>query len=88
MEDNGGLAETGVVYVPKPCRETPGCRVHIAFHGCAQNRETVGDAFISELGFARWADTNRLIIFSRKSPPRRSIHKAAGIGGDIRDRDI
>lgn len=57
-----GLAETGVVYVPKPCRETPGCRVHIAFHGCAQNCETVGDAFIRELGFARWADTNRLII--------------------------
>jgi poly(3-hydroxybutyrate) depolymerase len=61
-EDNGGLAETGVVYVPKACRDTPGCRVHIAFHGCSQNRETVGDAFIRESGFARWADTNRLII--------------------------
>jgi poly(3-hydroxybutyrate) depolymerase len=51
-----------VVYIPKTCRETPGCRVHIAFHGCSQNRETVGDAFIKESGFARWADTNRLII--------------------------
>ena len=61
-EDNDGLAETGVVYIPKACRETPGCRVHIAFHGCSQNRETVGDAFIKESGFARWADTNRLII--------------------------
>jgi hypothetical protein len=61
-EGTGGLAETGVVYVPKSCRETPGCRVHIAFHGCAQNRETVGDAFIKESGFARWADTNRLIV--------------------------
>jgi hypothetical protein len=59
---NDDLAETGVVYVPKSCRETRGCRVHIAFHGCAQNRETVGDAFIKESGFARWADTNRLII--------------------------
>jgi poly(3-hydroxybutyrate) depolymerase len=36
--------------------------VDIAFHGCSQNRETVGDAFIKESGFARWADTNRLII--------------------------
>jgi poly(3-hydroxybutyrate) depolymerase len=61
-EDNGGLAETGVVYIPKTCRDTPGCRVHIAFHGCSQNRETVGDAFIKESGFAQWADTNRLII--------------------------
>jgi hypothetical protein len=61
-EGNAGLAETGVVYVPKACRETPGCRVHIAFHGCAQNREAVGDVFIKESGFARWADTNRLIV--------------------------
>lgn len=61
-DTSSGLAETGVVYVPKSCRETPGCRVHIAFHGCAQNRETVGDTFIKESGFARWADTNRLIV--------------------------
>ncbi len=61
-EGSDGLAETGVVYVPKACRENPGCRVHIAFHGCAQNRETVGDVFIKESGFARWADTNRFII--------------------------
>lgn len=61
-DTDSGLAETGVVYIPKSCRETPGCRVHIAFHGCAQNRETVGDAFIKESGFARWADTNRLIV--------------------------
>jgi poly(3-hydroxybutyrate) depolymerase len=57
-----GLAETGVVYVPKSCREKTGCRVHVAFHGCAQNRETVGNAFITESGFARWADTNHLIV--------------------------
>lgn len=61
-DDSAELAETGVVYVPKSCAETAGCRVHIAFHGCAQNREAVGDTFIKESGFARWADTNRLIV--------------------------
>ena len=61
-EDSGGLAETGVVYIPKACRQGTGCRVHIAFHGCAQNREKVGDTFIRESGFARWADSNRLIV--------------------------
>ena len=40
----------------------PGCRLHIALHGCEQARETVGDAFIKESGFARYADTNRLVI--------------------------
>lgn len=57
-----GLADTGIVYVPKHCETTPGCRIHIAFHGCAQNRELVGNAFINETGFSRWADTNNLII--------------------------
>lgn len=57
-----GLANTGVVYVPRACRDNAGCRIHVAFHGCAQNRETVGDAFVASTGYDRWADTNRLII--------------------------
>jgi hypothetical protein len=57
-----GLAAEGVVYVPSECASHPGCRLHIALHGCDQARETVGDAFIKESGFARYADTNRLVI--------------------------
>ena len=56
-----GLAQEGVVYVPPDCASHPGCRLHIALHGCDQARETVGDAFIKESGFARYADTNRLV---------------------------
>lgn len=57
-----GMDDAGVAYIPKSCREQPGCRVHVAYHGCAQNREKVGDVFIKKTGFARWADTNRLIV--------------------------
>jgi len=57
-----GLSDRGVVYVPAGCASASGCRVHIAFHGCAQSQEAVGDAFVRETGFARWADTNRLVI--------------------------
>lgn len=57
-----GMADQGVVYVPKACRDTAGCRIHVAYHGCAQTRAQVGDAFIKDSGFARWADTNNLII--------------------------
>lgn len=57
-----GLSDLGVAYVPADCRTKPGCRIHIAFHGCSQNRALVGDAFVKETGFARWADTNRLIV--------------------------
>jgi len=57
-----GLADDGVVYIPKYCRETPGCRIHVAFHGCAQGREFVGDAHVKGAGFERWADANRIIL--------------------------
>lgn len=57
-----GLAATGFVYIPETCTREKGCRVHIAFHGCAQNRHAVGDRFIKGSGYARWADTNKLII--------------------------
>jgi hypothetical protein len=57
-----GLAAEGVVYVPQDCLDHKGCRLHIALHGCDQARETVGDAFIEKTGFARYADTNRLVV--------------------------
>jgi poly(3-hydroxybutyrate) depolymerase len=57
-----GLADQGVVYVPASCEKRPGCRVHIALHGCDQSREKVGGAFIKEAGFAEMADNNRLVI--------------------------
>lgn len=56
------LSDAGVAYVPAVCERTAGCRIHIAFHGCAQNRDTVQDQFVQGTGFARWADTNRLIV--------------------------
>jgi len=57
-----GLSGTGLVYVPKACAAEKGCRVHIAFHGCAQNRMTVGEDFARGSGLARWADTNKIIV--------------------------
>ena len=35
---NHGLSDDGIVYVPEACEANAGCRVHIAFHGCGQNR--------------------------------------------------
>jgi poly(3-hydroxybutyrate) depolymerase len=61
-EPGDGFADEGVVYVPKSCAEQPGCRVHIALHGCEQSREAVGDTFVKDSGFAEIADTNRIIV--------------------------
>ena len=57
-----GLSSEGVVYIPQTCTTKSGCRVHIALHGCEQNRDQVCMTFIEGSGFARWADTNRLVI--------------------------
>ncbi|MDX2287653.1 MAG: PHB depolymerase family esterase [Hyphomicrobiaceae bacterium] len=59
--DAHGLASAGVVYVPPNCHKG-GCLLHVAFHGCAQNRAAVGDAFVVDTGFAPWADANNLVV--------------------------
>jgi len=60
--DRHGMAEEGVVFVPEACENAPGCRVHVAFHGCQQSRALVGDAFVKDTGYARWAGANRMIV--------------------------
>jgi poly(3-hydroxybutyrate) depolymerase len=63
FERNGsGLSKQGVIYIPQSCSEKAGCRLHIALHGCEQNLDAVGTKFVEGSGFARWADTNRLVV--------------------------
>ena len=57
-----GLDDEGVVYIPESCQRGEGCRLHVVFHGCRQGREKSGDAFVKQTGYARWADTNRIIL--------------------------
>lgn len=56
-----GLRPTAVVYVPPAC-DRGGCRLHVAFHGCQQNRSAVEAAFVRDAGYARWADANNVIV--------------------------
>jgi poly(3-hydroxybutyrate) depolymerase len=57
-----GLGTSGVAYVPADCRALQGCRAHVVFHGCNQQRDKIGDAFVREAGFPAWADANRLVL--------------------------
>jgi hypothetical protein len=57
-----GMAATGWAYVPMACRDGEPCRVHIVFHGCKQNAESVDDAVIVGAGYNRWAESNRVIV--------------------------
>jgi poly(3-hydroxybutyrate) depolymerase len=61
--DARGIAmdDVGYVYVPLRCA-TERCRVHVAFHGCRQGAAELGERFVREAGYNRWADTNGLIV--------------------------
>ncbi|HEV3011110.1 MAG TPA: PHB depolymerase family esterase, partial [Burkholderiales bacterium] len=55
------MADDGYAYIPRAC-DTARCRVHVAFHGCRQGVESIGEQFVRDAGYNRWADTNRLIV--------------------------
>ncbi|MFO1049392.1 MAG: polyhydroxybutyrate depolymerase [Geminicoccaceae bacterium] len=57
-----GMAETGWIYVPSACRGGAPCRVHVVFHGCRQDTESVGDAVTLGAGYNRWAETNDIVV--------------------------
>ena len=55
------LDDTGFLYLPARCKSER-CRVHVAFHGCRQGSEDIGERFVREAGYNRWADANGLIV--------------------------
>ena len=59
---NPGMETTGWIYVPSNCSSGSVCKVHVALHGCQQNYDTIGDKFIKNTGYTRWADTNSIIV--------------------------
>jgi poly(3-hydroxybutyrate) depolymerase len=56
------LSPKGYVYVPKACAEGKSCALHIAFHGCQQNADAVGEAFVRDAGYNRWADAYGVVV--------------------------
>ncbi len=56
------LADAGYVYVPKDCATGARCSLHIAFHGCLQNAESVGQSFVKDAGYNRWADAYHVVV--------------------------
>jgi poly(3-hydroxybutyrate) depolymerase len=55
------LADSGYLYVPPQC-ESASCGLLLAFHGCQQNADKVGEAFVREGGFNRWADAYGVVV--------------------------
>lgn len=59
-----GMDTTGWLYVPAACASGAQCKLHVALHGCKQAYDWsgMGDKFIKNTGYNKWADTNNIIV--------------------------
>lgn len=60
--EDSQLADTGYLYLPEYCASGGSCGLLVVFHGCEQNADKVGEAFVRDAGFNRWADVHRLVV--------------------------
>ncbi|ODM87881.1 hypothetical protein Ocin01_18801 [Orchesella cincta] len=56
------MDESGFVYIPTACKNGTQCALHVAFHGCTQNRETYADMYPMKGGYLEVAELNNIII--------------------------
>jgi poly(3-hydroxybutyrate) depolymerase len=56
------MASNGYVYLPPACLAGKSCGVVVAFHGCKQNADAVGESFVKDAGFNRWADVYNVVV--------------------------
>lgn len=56
------LDDSGYLYVPEQCRKDRICKLHVALHGCAMGKASIGTDFVLNAGFNHVADLNDLII--------------------------
>lgn len=57
------IGDTGYIYVPTACKSgSSSCRLHVSFHGCEQNLETIGNKYAAHAGYNDWAEANDIIV--------------------------
>ena len=77
---NPGMAATGWIYVPANCASGAQCKLHLALHGCLQDEGHIGDKFIKNTGYTRWADTNSMIVLFPQARTDNTAHATAASG--------
>src|SRR3569832_1002287 len=77
---NPGMETTGWIYVPANCASGAQGKLHVALHGCLQNYDTIGDKFVKNTGYTRWADTNSIIVLFPQTKVDNTSHTTAASG--------
>jgi poly(3-hydroxybutyrate) depolymerase len=71
---NPGMASTGWLYVPASCASGTQCKLHVVLHGCQQSTDKIGDKFVRNTGFSRWADTNNMVLLFPQTKVDNNTH--------------
>lgn len=56
------MDDRGFVYVPTAALEGRPCGVHVALHGCKQQRAEIGSLFAEHAGYNEWAEANDMVV--------------------------
>ncbi len=56
------LHNDGYIYVPDSCDAGATCKLHVALHGCVQNKNKVGNEYALHTGYNQWAESNNIIV--------------------------
>jgi poly(3-hydroxybutyrate) depolymerase len=46
-----GLSSTAFLYAPSSCQSGTKCAIHVAFHGCNQNIDSIGNVYAVNAGY-------------------------------------
>jgi poly(3-hydroxybutyrate) depolymerase len=77
---NAGVAPTGWLYVPASCAAGTQCKLHVALHGCKQDYGSIGDKYVKNTGYTRWADTNNIIVLFPQARVDNTVHSTTASG--------
>ena len=55
------MDEAGFVFIPYSCALNP-CKVHVAFHGCGESKEFLGDEYVKNTGYLEQAGPNEMVV--------------------------
>ncbi|MBV8656942.1 MAG: fibronectin type III domain-containing protein [Burkholderiales bacterium] len=75
-----GMDTTGWLYVPAACASGSQCKLHVAFHGCLQYQGSIGQKFVQNTGYTKWADTNNIIVLFPQTVADSTTHTTADSG--------
>ena len=57
------INDFGYIYIPNGCKDgSVACRLHLSYHGCAQDYGSIGDTWAVHAGYNNWAEANNIIV--------------------------